>query len=204
MHPNTFVHGESPSSGQAWMTAGVVSFDKLKVSIFRWCGTSYMNDTLESSPGDQQSCNLVGDHRKIRAGVPSLDAQVRPPSPRATIGRRRDGGPRPLRPRVIGGAASRGWSGNGARETRWEDCSAMGCVIPHPATKWETYLHRIFTASEDTLRLIDESKATTFVFPETVFTTVTAYQNQQVSDLCRSQFNIITENPGCVLMRGMR
>ena len=37
-----------------------------------------------------------------------------------------------------------------------------------------------FVASEETLRLIDESKATTFVFPETVFTTVTAYQNQQV------------------------
>lgn len=43
MHPNTFVHGESPSSGQAWMTAGVVSFDKLKVSTSRWCCTSDMN-----------------------------------------------------------------------------------------------------------------------------------------------------------------
>ena len=80
----------------------------------------------------------------------------------------------------------------------------MGCVNPHPSTEWGTHIHRIFAASEDTLRLIDESKATTFVFPETVFTTVTAYQNQQVSDLCRSQFNTITENPGCALIREMR
>lgn len=80
----------------------------------------------------------------------------------------------------------------------------MGCVSPHPSTEWGTHIHRIFAASEDTLRLIDESKATTFVFPETVFTTVTAYQNQQVSDLCRSQFNTITENPGCALIREMR
>ena len=80
----------------------------------------------------------------------------------------------------------------------------MGCVSPHPSTERETNFHRIFAASEDTLRLIDESKATTFVFPETVFTTVTAYQNQQVSDLCRSQFNTITENPGCALIREMR
>ena len=80
----------------------------------------------------------------------------------------------------------------------------MGCVIPHPSTEWGTHIYRIFAASEDTLRLIDESKATTFVFPETVFTTVTAYQNQQVSDLCRSLFNTITWNPGCALIREMR
>ncbi len=38
----------------------------------------------------------------------------------------------------------------------------------------------LFSAPERVMPLIDPSKATTFVFPETVFTTVTAYQNQQV------------------------
>ncbi len=31
-HPNTFVHGDSPASGQMWTAQGVVSFDKLKLT----------------------------------------------------------------------------------------------------------------------------------------------------------------------------
>jgi hypothetical protein len=32
MHPSTFVHGDSPATGQVWSSQGVVSFDKMKVT----------------------------------------------------------------------------------------------------------------------------------------------------------------------------
>ncbi len=30
--PNSFLHGESPSSGQSWMSQGTIAFDKLKLT----------------------------------------------------------------------------------------------------------------------------------------------------------------------------
>ena len=60
MHPNTFVHGESPSSGQAWMAAGVVSFDKLKASISRQC-----SGPSELGQGMQNLHSTDGDIRKL-------------------------------------------------------------------------------------------------------------------------------------------
>jgi hypothetical protein len=30
--PNSFLHGESPSSGQSWMSQGAIAFDKLKLT----------------------------------------------------------------------------------------------------------------------------------------------------------------------------
>ena len=58
--------------------------------------------------GDQQSGHLARNHRKIGPGLPALDAQVRPQSPRTTVGRRRDRQPRSQRQNVIGGTSGGG------------------------------------------------------------------------------------------------
>jgi hypothetical protein len=44
-----FLHGESPSSGQSWMSQGAITFDKLKLTNNR-----YLQGTLTEGEGSVQ------------------------------------------------------------------------------------------------------------------------------------------------------
>ncbi len=123
--PSTFVHGDSPTTGTMWENAGVIAFDKLKLT----------NNRVASGSG--QIC-LHSMHKY----VPKIRVQ---PIGACQEGEDFFGGGEELGKRYMSSCSP-------------SDLSPLGSLDS----------------------LLDPTRGTTFVFPETVFTTVTAYQNQQV------------------------
>jgi len=65
-----------------------------------------------------------------------------------------------------------------------KDCTCLVQIILNSMHKYQPRVHlvrRASAASRSPIRDLDKEEHKTFVFPETVFTAVTAYQNQLVS-----------------------
>ncbi|XP_056292342.1 T-box transcription factor TBX15 isoform X1 [Pseudoliparis swirei] len=157
--PRAYIHPDSLASGDTWMRQ-VVSFDKLKLT----------NNELDDQGHDAES--IAPPEESQGADVSNATSGFHPPGRTATSGPMPLEGIEPSESFVLIGSAS---------------SPSLKKIILHSMHKYQPRVHVI---RKDFSSELSQNKAVpsgdgvkTFSFPETVFTTVTAYQNQQITRL---------------------